>query len=296
VQVLSPQRKTEIGVRALNAAFQAAHGRTGATQRIGVGDDAAEVAAGDRVIHIQNDYELGVFNGEIGTVLGVAGRDANGKMTPISDEVLRSIAAPKSTALVVDFGDRSVAYPRAGLDQLQLAYCVTVHKSQGSDFEAIVVPVHEAHAYMLTRGLVYTAITRARKLLVIVGTRDALARAARTVRGSDRRTGLRDRLQTALDEARVAAVATEAARAEEARALRDPTILDYSEARDVGVEVGEVESAPTAPVAPPPARYVTPLQATHCCVCGRELVDADSVERGYGPICAERLGLSDAPG
>lgn len=298
IQVLSPQRKTEIGVRALNGALQAAlRGTADApTVRIGVGDDSAEARVGDRVIHIKNDYELGVFNGEIGTVLGVAGRDERGKAMPISPEILRSISAsedaepvpPKNVALVVDYGDRRVGYARAGLEELQLAYAITVHKSQGSQFAAVVVPVHAAHSYMLTRALVYTAITRAEKLLVLVGTRDALARAARTVRGSDRRTGLRDRLAGALDAARRSEAARLETRREEERILSTPTILDYqSDAEEL-----DALRAP-APAAP---LYVTPLQATNCCACGRDLVDAESVERGYGPICAERLGLSDAAG
>ncbi|MCI5139212.1 MAG: recombinase RecD, partial [Candidatus Electrothrix sp. AR1] len=128
---------------------------------------------GDRVIHRRNNYDLGVFNGDIGTISGVN----NEAMT------LRVCFLPDQ---------REVEYQREQITELELAYAVTIHKSQGSEFEVVILPVLTQHFRMLFRNLVYTGLTRARKLAVFVGTRKALAMAV-----NNQDTGLR---QTALQE------------------------------------------------------------------------------------------------
>jgi exodeoxyribonuclease V alpha subunit len=128
---------------------------------------------GDRVIHPRNNYDLGVFNGHIGRITAVD----NGELT------LRVCFSPDQ---------REVEYQREQITELELAYAITIHKAQGSEFEAVIIPVMSQHYRMLFRNLIYTGLTRARKLAVFVGTRKALAMAV-----ANRDTGLR---QTALQE------------------------------------------------------------------------------------------------
>jgi exodeoxyribonuclease V alpha subunit len=127
---------------------------------------------GDRVIHRRNNYELGVFNGDIGTILSI-------------DNVGLS-------CVVAFFPDRrEVVYQRDDILELDLAYAITIHKSQGSEFGAVIMPVLTQHFKMLFRNLIYTGLTRARKLAVIVGTRKALAMAVQQQDTSKRQTALR---------------------------------------------------------------------------------------------------------
>ncbi|NUP88322.1 MAG: ATP-binding domain-containing protein, partial [Candidatus Sumerlaeia bacterium] len=96
------------------------------------------------------------------------------------------------------FDHRVVDYGFDELDELDLAYAITIHKSQGSEFPAVVIPIHGQHHIMLQRNLLYTAITRGRRLVTLVGTRQALARAVREARQSRRHTGLARRLERLL--------------------------------------------------------------------------------------------------
>ena len=172
VQVLSPMQRGELGVRNLNLVLQealnpGAHGvaRFGWTFRVG-----------DRVMQTVNDYEKEVFNGDVGRVSRIAEEDQE---------------------LRVRFDEREVAYDFGELDELVLAYAATVHKSQGSEYPAVVLPVHTQHYVMLQRNLLYTAVTRARKLVVIVGTAKAVAVAAKRVSSRRRVTTLKERLREA---------------------------------------------------------------------------------------------------
>ena len=170
-QVLTPQRSTACGVEALNTALQAR--LNPACDRAAewkVGDRVLRV--GDRVIHTVNNYKLGVFNGEVGDVLGVEGAE-----------------------LVVDFGDRYVGYGKGDALDLQLAYALTVHKSQGSEFPWVVCVVHSAHTFMLTRQLFYTAITRAKEGVILVGNRKGLAVAMSEKNPPKRNTALVARMR-----------------------------------------------------------------------------------------------------
>jgi exodeoxyribonuclease V alpha subunit len=124
---------------------------------------------GDRVIHRRNNYDLGVFNGDIG--------------------VIGEIDNEELTCGVSFFPDgRVVDYKRDDISELALAYAITIHKSQGSEFGAVVIPVLAQHFKMLFRNLIYTALTRARNLAVLVGTRKALAMAVRNQDTSQRQT------------------------------------------------------------------------------------------------------------
>jgi exodeoxyribonuclease V alpha subunit len=130
---------------------------------------------GDRVIHRRNNYDLGVFNGDIGR--------------------LAAIDNHRLTCQVAFFPDnRVVEYQRDDIVELDLAYAITIHKSQGSEFDVVVMPVLTQHFKMLFRNLLYTGLTRARRLAVLVGTRRAMAMAVRNQDTSRRQTMLRELL------------------------------------------------------------------------------------------------------
>ncbi len=127
---------------------------------------------GDRVIHRRNNYDLNVFNGDIGKILSI-------------DNVGLS-------CVVAFFPDgREVVYQKDDILELDLAYAITIHKSQGSEFGAVIIPVLTQHFKMLFRNLIYTGLTRARKLAVVVGTRKAMAMAVHQQDTSKRQTALR---------------------------------------------------------------------------------------------------------
>jgi len=121
-----------------------------------------------------NDYDKDVFNGDIGRVAEI-------------DEVEQEV--------VVGFDGRPVKYDFNELDELHLSYATTIHKAQGSEFPVVVMPIHTQHYMMLQRGLLYTGVTRARKLVVLVGTQKALATSVRNVDARRRVTLLKQRLQ-----------------------------------------------------------------------------------------------------
>lgn len=176
-QVLAPQRTTACGVEALNVQLQARlNPMVDAAVQWKLGDRI--LRQGDRVIQTVNNYKIvsatglpGVFNGEVGEVVQVA------------------------EELVVDFGDRRVPYAKGHALDLDLAYALTVHKSQGSEFSWVVFVVHSAHTYMLTRQLFYTAITRAKKGVVLVGNRKGLAAATSAKEPPKRNTTLVQRMR-----------------------------------------------------------------------------------------------------
>ena len=127
------------------------------------------IKPGDRVMQTANNYDKLVFNGDIGHV--------------------RSLNAESGEA-IIDFDGRAVAYVREELDQLVPAYAITIHKSQGSEYPAVIVPIHTQHWIMLQRNLIYTALTRARRLAIFIGTRKALYRAIKNADRAKRFTAL----------------------------------------------------------------------------------------------------------
>ena len=131
---------------------------------------------GDKVMQIENDYDREVYNGDLGIVQRIDQEESE---------------------LVVAFDGRDVAYGFGELDELVLAYATTIHKSQGSEYPAVVIPLMTQHYMMLARNLLYTGVTRGKRLVVLVGQRQALAIAVRN-RGSRRRwSKLREHLATA---------------------------------------------------------------------------------------------------
>jgi exodeoxyribonuclease V alpha subunit len=172
VQVLAPMHRGPIGTEALND-------RLGRLLNPHGGRTAGGLRIGDKVIQTRNDSELEVYNGDTGTVIGV-GTAEQGE----SNEL----------AVLVRFGDRLLRYTAAKLENLSAAWAVTVHKSQGSEYAAVVVPLHMGQFTMLQRNLLYTAITRARKFAVLVGQPEAIARAVRNEAPIYRHTQLRQLL------------------------------------------------------------------------------------------------------
>ncbi|HXW83780.1 MAG TPA: ATP-dependent RecD-like DNA helicase, partial [Candidatus Binataceae bacterium] len=154
VQVLTPMNRGPLGAQALNQELQALLNPAGRELRAG----DRILREGDRVIQLRNDYDKGVFNGSIGRIISV--------------DVERG-------RIGVAFEETSAEYDASELDELALAYAISVHKSQGSQYPAVVMPMHPSHYLMLRRNLLYTAITRAERVCVLVGTRSALAQAVR---------------------------------------------------------------------------------------------------------------------
>jgi exodeoxyribonuclease V alpha subunit len=199
IQVLAPMHRGELGAGNLNQLMQAA--LTAEAPGLNRGGRAFRV--GDKVMQIRNNYDKDVFNGDIGKVRAfVAAADVSdgpagaAPIAPMAD-------APSDGAadtLVVTFDDRDVLYTADDLDELQLAYAATVHKSQGSEYPAVVIPIHTQHFVMLQRNLLYTAVTRARRLVVLVGTRKALSLAVRNANVTMRGSRLDVRLRQALPE------------------------------------------------------------------------------------------------
>lgn len=197
VQVLCPMHRGDLGAGNINHLLQQA--LTGDGPGLGRGGRIFRV--GDKVMQIRNDYDKDVFNGDIGRVERIEGganlQAGAGAGTSLSSS---SSSSPSGDgeALVVRFDEREVVYPVEDLDELQLAYAATVHKAQGSEYPAVVIPVHTQHFVMLQRNLLYTAVTRARQLVVLVGTRKALGIAVRNADVALRCSRLAVRLHAAL--------------------------------------------------------------------------------------------------
>jgi exodeoxyribonuclease V alpha subunit len=174
VQVLSPMHRGLLGVRELNLRLQ--------NELNGVQSDQEAIQkfgwqfkVGDKVIQTQNDYDKTVFNGDIGQVRRID---------------------PAEQQLKVDFDGREVTYEFGELDELALAYAITIHKSQGSEFSAVVIPLATQQFMLLQRNLIYTGITRGRKLVVLIGQTRALSLAVRNNQTEHRFSGLLARLRS----------------------------------------------------------------------------------------------------
>lgn len=172
VQILSPMTKGSLGTASLNGAIQRRHNpaREGKAQLTLGGRILRE---GDRVIQKRNNYDLNVYNGDIGLI------------RQIDAEAMEILVEYRAGGQV-----KEASYQRDELLELDLAYAITVHKAQGSEFDVVVIPVVLQHFNLLFRNLVYTAITRAKKLVVFVGTRKALALAVQKQNTATRQTGL----------------------------------------------------------------------------------------------------------
>lgn len=175
IQVLAPMYKGPTGVNILNEELQARLNPR-AIAEIEWGGRVFRV--GDKVMQVRNNYDKGVFNGDVGWI-----RSINKENACLKVEFLE------------EGGPMLVEYEFAEMDELILAYAITVHKSQGSEYPAIVMPLNREHSMLLQRNLLYTAITRAKRLCVLVGQQRALSWAVKNDRVAQRNTGLAERLQ-----------------------------------------------------------------------------------------------------
>ncbi|MGD0262830.1 MAG: ATP-dependent RecD-like DNA helicase [Verrucomicrobiota bacterium] len=175
IQVLGPMNRGSLGIRELNARLQAELNPARPDEPF-VEKFGWQFRVRDKVIQTENDYDKEVFNGDIGQIV---------KIDPHEQEV------------TVNFAPREVVYDFGELDEIALAYAITIHKSQGSEFPAVVIPLAMQHYLLLQRNLVYTGVTRGKRLVVLVGQPKALALAVRNNRTEQRFSGLLARLKAA---------------------------------------------------------------------------------------------------
>lgn len=174
IQVLTPMHRGAAGTVSLNQVLQKRINPKGTALK----RDDHEIRVGDKVLQLKNDYNKDVFNGDVGEVIGV-------------DLVIPAV----TVKFEVEDGTRDVVYEKAEISQLSLAYATSIHKGQGSEYPVVVIPLLTQHFVMLSRNLLYTAVTRAKKLCVLVADRRALSIALAETRKEERQTKLTERLQ-----------------------------------------------------------------------------------------------------
>ncbi len=174
IQVLSPMHRGELGVSRLNERLQEALAPPGREFVVGW----RRFRIGDKVMQVRNNYELDIFNGDLGRVESID---------------------HKERELTIRFDGRLVTIPSDDLEHVIPAYACTIHKSQGSEYPAVVIVLHHQHHVMLQRNLLYTAITRGRRLVVIVGSKRALGRAVLNAEVKKRHSLLAQRLQETIE-------------------------------------------------------------------------------------------------
>lgn len=169
IQVLTPMHRGIVGAGNLNRSLQNALNPRG----MGIEHGGRNFRSHDKVMQIRNNYDKEIFNGDIGRITRIY---------------------PDQQQVVISFDGREVAYDFSDLDEIVLAYAISVHKSQGSEYPAVIIPIHTQHYILLQRNLIYTAVTRGRNLVVMAGSRKALAIGVANNKTQNRYTHLRYRL------------------------------------------------------------------------------------------------------
>ena len=182
IQILSPGKQGDVGTLNLNKMVQESiHGPDPKGPQVMLSDKMVG-RVGDRVIQLENDYELNIFNGDTGRIIEIE-TNSEGKVTDTH----------------VDFGDRIVGFSGSALGNLTLAYALTIHKSQGSEFQVVIIPMTSTHYTLNKRPLIYTGMTRAKKICVFVGQRRALKNSLGREDAANRITTLASRLRIKCD-------------------------------------------------------------------------------------------------
>ncbi|KLU64433.1 ATP-dependent RecD-like DNA helicase [Desulfosporosinus acididurans] len=171
IQVLCPMQRGETGAANLNGVLQEALNSSNTSIKYG----GTVYKLGDKIMQIKNNYDKNVFNGDIGIITKID---------------------PEDRTLVLDFDGHEVEYDATELDEVVLAYATTIHKSQGSEYKIVVAPLTMQHYVMLQRNLLYTCVTRAKKIFVLVGAKKAISMAVRNNKTSKRNTRLAERLSS----------------------------------------------------------------------------------------------------
>jgi exodeoxyribonuclease V alpha subunit len=174
VQLLTPMHRGMLGTIQLNREMQALLNPVGQ----GLERGGTTLRVRDKVMQLRNNYDKGVFNGDLGRIVSIDRDDGK---------------------IQVDFDDKRVAYEADEWDEISLAYATSIHKSQGSEYPVVILPLHTSHYMMLYRSILYTAVTRGKSLVIVVGSRKALGMAIRNVRVENRNTGLKEKLLAALE-------------------------------------------------------------------------------------------------
>ncbi|WDD36034.1 ATP-dependent RecD-like DNA helicase (plasmid) [Nostoc sp. UHCC 0926] len=172
VQVLAPMTRGLVGTRNLNNVLQQLINPP-SSEKIEVTRGGTIFRVGDRVIQLTNDYQREVFNGDVGFI------------TTIDTE---------EQEVIVQYQERDVTYDYADMNEIALAWSVSIHKSQGSEYPVVILPLYTQHYMMLTRNLLYTGLTRAKKLAIIIGSKKAISMCVRSTKSQERYTRLRQRL------------------------------------------------------------------------------------------------------
>jgi len=182
VQVLCPMTRGVVGTRNLNKVLQQLINPPGENKaEKAIGDSILRV--NDRVMQLKNDYNKEVFNGDLGKVRAIR----QSLPVKLGDHVEKEV--------IINFDGRDVVYDYADLNELTLAWASSIHKSQGSEYPVVILPLYTSHYIMLSRNLFYTGITRAKKLALIVGSSKAIAIAVKQVKQQERYTRLKERLK-----------------------------------------------------------------------------------------------------
>lgn len=172
VQVLSPMLRGLVGTRNLNKVLQQLINPP-SPEKIEITRGETIFRTGDRIIQLTNDYEREVFNGDVGFINAIDTEEQE---------------------VIVQYAEREVTYDYADLNEIALAWSVTIHKSQGSEYPVVILPMYTQHYMMLSRNLLYTGLTRAKKLAIIIGSQKAIGMAVRSVNQKQRYTQLQQRL------------------------------------------------------------------------------------------------------
>ena len=172
IQILTPMNKGSIGTKEINKRVQEAiNPKDGKKNEIFYGEKI--LREGDRVIQTQNNYDLNVFNGDIGYIT---------KISPVDMSFIVKFGNEKNSKIII--------YEKSNLPEIELAYSITIHKSQGSEFSTIIMPILNQHYIMLYRNLIYTGLTRARKLCIMIGEKTAFDRSIKNIDPNIRQTSL----------------------------------------------------------------------------------------------------------